>query len=70
MKNSEIKEFTEKELIERLESEKETLVRLRLNHTVSPLDNPLKIRDTKRNIARIMTEIRKRELTDSKQSNS
>ncbi len=70
MKNSEVRELSDKELRERIESEKETLVRMRLNHTVSPLDNPMKIRDTKRNIARLLTEARKRELSSSEQSKS
>ncbi|HYW96284.1 MAG TPA: 50S ribosomal protein L29 [Bacteroidales bacterium] len=70
MKNSEVREFSDKELLERIESEKETLVRMRLNHAVSPLDNPIKLRDTKRNIARLLTELRKRELNSSEQSKS
>jgi len=70
MKNSEVKEFSDKELLERIESEKETLVRMRLNHAVSPLDNPIKLRDSKRNIARLLTELRKRELNSSEQSKS
>ncbi len=62
MKVSEIKELTEKEIFERLQIEKEKLVRLRLNHAVSPLDNPNKLRETKRNIARLETILREREL--------
>ncbi len=65
MKNSEVKELTDKELRERIESEKENLVRLRLNHAVSPLDNPLKLRDVKKDVARLMTELKKRELGQS-----
>ena len=64
MKISEIKELTEKEIVERLQIEKETLVRLRLNHAVSPLDNPNKLKETKRNIARLETILRERELTE------
>ena len=43
MKTSEIKELTTAEIAERLQVEKENLVRLKLNHAVSPLDNPTKI---------------------------
>ena len=64
MKTSEIKELTEKEIVERLQIEKETLVRLRMNHAVSPLDNPNKLKETKRNIARLETILRERELTE------
>ena len=62
MKNSEIVQLTNKELTERLGEEKAILVKLRLNHAVSPLDNPHKLTYSKRNIARLNTEIRKREL--------
>ncbi len=57
MKNSEIKELSTKELKERIDSEKELLTRLRLNHAVSPLDNPIKIRDSRKNVARMNTEL-------------
>ena len=60
MKMSEIKEFTTKELEERIETEKNTLVRLRLNHAVSPLDNPMKLKFARKDIARMMTELNKR----------
>jgi len=61
MKTSEIKELTSKEIVERLQTEEENLVRLRLNHSVSPLDNPMKIRESRRNIARMKTILRSRE---------
>ena len=44
MKTAEIKELTTAEIQERLASEKEALVRMKLNHSISPLDNPLQIR--------------------------
>jgi len=62
MEYSEIKELTAKELLEKLDDQRELLVRMKLNHTVSPLDNPNTIRETKKVIARLKTEIRKREL--------
>jgi large subunit ribosomal protein L29 len=64
MKTSEIKELTNKEIVERLQTEQENLVRLRLNHSVSPLDNPMKIRESRRNIARLQTILRSRELNE------
>ncbi|WP_340114374.1 50S ribosomal protein L29 [Maribellus mangrovi] len=64
MKISEIKELTDKEIVERLQIEKESLVRLRMNHAVSPLDNPNKLRETKRNIARLETVLREKELNE------
>lgn len=65
MKTSEIKELTSKEIAERIQTEKEILVRLRLNHAVSPLDNPMKIKESKRNIARLKTILRNRELNEN-----
>lgn len=65
MKTSEIIELTNKEIIERLQTEQENLVRLRLNHSVSPLDNPMKIRESRRNIARLQTILRSRELNEN-----
>ena len=60
MKNTELIELTDKELNERFDNEKDYLLRLRLNHAISPLDNPMKIMVSRRNIARIKTEINKR----------
>ena len=61
MKMSEIKELSTKELIERIEVEKNTLVRMKLNHAVSPLDNPQKLKFARKDIARMMTELNQRE---------
>jgi large subunit ribosomal protein L29 len=68
MKSSEIKELTTKELEERIDTENTLLTRLKLNHAVSPLDNPLKITQARNNIARLKTELRKRELNESSNS--
>ncbi|RIJ46194.1 50S ribosomal protein L29 [Maribellus luteus] len=65
MKITEIKELTSKEIVERLQSEKETLVRLRLNHAVSPLENTNKLRESKQTIARLNTVLRERELNEN-----
>jgi large subunit ribosomal protein L29 len=62
MKNSEIIQFTNKELLERLDEETAMLTKLKLNHAVSPLDNPHKISNSRRDIARMKTEIRQREM--------
>lgn len=64
MKTSEIKELTVKEIVEKLQVEKENLVRLKLNHAVSPLDNPMKIKVAKKDIARLQTILREIELKE------
>ena len=66
MKTSEIKELTIKEIEERIDTEKTQLLKLRLNHSISPLDNPMKITETRRNIARLRTILRQRNLNENK----
>ncbi|MFW5872241.1 MAG: 50S ribosomal protein L29 [bacterium] len=68
MKNSEVRQLTDKELEERMETEQTNLNTMRLNHAVSPLDNPLKIKDARKNVARLKTEIRNRQIENSKKS--
>ncbi len=65
MKVSEIKELADKELLERIQIEEENLVRLKLNHAVSPLENPLQIKDCRRDIARLKTVLHARELSET-----
>lgn len=55
MKASEIEGLSIKEIEERLDNEKTFLIRQKLNHAISPLDNPMKIRETKKTIARLCT---------------
>ena len=68
MKSSELRELTDKELEERLDSEVSLLVRMKMNHAVSPLDNPNKIVEARRNIARLNTEVRARQLNEQSES--
>ncbi|MEI6047704.1 MAG: 50S ribosomal protein L29 [Bacteroidota bacterium] len=68
MKTSEIKELSASDLIERIDTERTMLVRMKLNHAITPLDNPQKVREVKLTIARLLTELRTREL--NKKSNS
>jgi len=66
MKNSEIIELTTNELVERIGTESEKLTRMRLAHAVSPLDNPNKLKESRRDIARLKTELHKRQLAENK----
>lgn len=65
MKNSEIRELSDKELKGRIGEEKQQLTKLRFSHAVSPLDNPRKIKETKKLIARLLTEQRRRQLANA-----
>ena len=58
-----LKELSDKELQERLEIEQMQLVKMKINHAVSPLENTNVLRISRRNIARINTEIRMRQLS-------
>lgn len=62
MKYSDIKALSLEELKERLSSEKTNGQNLRFAHSISPLENPLKIKESRKNIAKMQTELRKREL--------
>ena len=62
MKNSEIKALSLEELKERVATEKENLQKLKFAHAISPIENPIKIREAKRLVARLHTEIRAKEL--------
>ncbi|MCX6273187.1 MAG: 50S ribosomal protein L29 [Bacteroidetes bacterium] len=62
MKAEVIRELTTGEIKERLEEERKQLTKLKMNHAVSPLENPNKIKAYRKTIARLITELRKREL--------
>ena len=62
MKNSEIKNLKDNELVEQVATEKSNLLRLNFAHAITPLENPLQLKEIKKTIARINTEIRFREL--------
>ena len=64
MKKEEIKELSTADLKERLAQMEKEYLQLKVNHAVSPLDNPAKIIADRRMIARVKTELRARELNN------
>ncbi len=66
MKQSEVTQLTTDELLERIENEREALEKLQMSHTVSQLENPMVLRQKRRDIARLSTELRNRELNVNK----
>jgi len=68
MKTSEIKELSTPDLLERIDTERTMLVRMKLNHAITPLDNPQKVKEMKLTIARLLTELRTRELKQKSNS--
>ena len=68
MKTSEIKELSTQEILERIDNERTSLIRMKLNHAITPLDNPNKIGESKKTIARLLTELHMRELNEKQTS--
>jgi len=68
MKTSEIKELSTPDLLERIDTERTMLVRMKLNHAITPLDNPQKLKEVKLTIARLLTELRTREIIEKPKS--
>lgn len=64
MKIAEVRELSTKELLERIESEALSLDQMRINHTITPMDNPSKIKQLRRTIARMKMDLRQRELNN------
>ena len=62
MDYSVIKELTTDEIQGKLEDETAEIAKLKMTHAVSQLENPMVIRQKRRTIARLNTELRKREL--------
>lgn len=65
MKQEVIRELSTAEIIERLEEERKQLTKLKLNHAVSPLENPNKIKSYRRTIARMLTELHNRKANEA-----
>ncbi|MBA10949.1 50S ribosomal protein L29 [Flavobacteriaceae bacterium] len=62
MKQSEIKELSTAELQEKLGETKKSYSELKMAHAISPLENPIQLRAIRRTVARIGTELTKREV--------
>lgn len=57
MKNSEIKELSLEDINDRIRAEEETLQKLEFAHAISPIENPMKIKSTRKTIARLKTAV-------------
>ncbi|MCC7017822.1 MAG: 50S ribosomal protein L29 [Rhodospirillales bacterium] len=63
MKNKEIQALSEADIQAKIAEEKSALVKMKVNHGVSPLENPALLRNNRRKIARMLTEANKRKAT-------
>ena len=61
MKNSELQSLTVEELRQKLDAEKEGMTKLKFAHAISPIENPMKIRQSRKLIARIETVLKQKE---------
>jgi large subunit ribosomal protein L29 len=61
MKNSEIRGLSLDELKNKLAAEREAYGKLKFAHSITPIENPMKIRETRKLIAQIQTEIKSKE---------
>lgn len=61
MKQEEISKLSVEDLKNRLATTSENLAKMKIGHSVTPLENPIQIRDIRRTIARLNTELQKRE---------
>ena len=61
MKQQEITKMSVEDLRDMISNSSEQLVKMKLAHKVAPMENPLQIRSMRRDIARLKTELNKRE---------
>ena len=66
MKMENIREFTDAELEKELIKMKNELFNLRFQHVTGQLENPIRMKDVKRDIARIKTVVREKEIANAK----
>ncbi len=64
MKNSELRGLNVEELKGKLSAEHDNYSKLKSAHSITPIENPMKIKESRRLIARIQTEIRAKELSN------
>ncbi|MBJ2175053.1 50S ribosomal protein L29 [Aureibaculum sp. A20] len=62
MKQSEIKELAVADIQEKLAGVKKNYSDLKMAHAISPLENPIQLRDLRKTVARLATELTKREV--------
>ena len=66
MKKQDLGQLSTTDIREKIQEQTATLNKMTFNHSISPVENPLKIRGTRREVARMKTELRKRELAEAK----
>lgn len=68
MKNSEILELSTEEIVARINEERASLTKLRFAHTVSAIENPMRIHKVRKDIARLNTELTSRKVQSASET--
>ena len=67
MKASEVRDLSERELMEKISDLKAELFNLRFQHAINQLENPMRLSHVKKDIARVKTVIKQREISAANQ---
>ncbi len=60
MKSSVIREMTTEEVQDALLNERESVSKLKMQHAISPLENPMVLKEKRKDVSRLLTELTKR----------
>ncbi len=60
MENKDIKSLSDQELVDKVKEQKDGLNKMKINHKISPVENPMTIRSNRKLVARLLTEATKR----------
>ena len=63
MKAAEVRELSDADLVNQIDQARQELFNLRFTHVTGQLDNSTRLRETRRDVARLMTELRAREIS-------
>jgi large subunit ribosomal protein L29 len=66
MKQEDIKQLSTADLSDKIKEQKNSLAKLKLNHSVSPIESPATITDSRKTVARLQTELRARQIAEAK----
>ena len=66
MKKADLSQLTTGDLQEKLKEERNSLDKMKFTHTISPAESPARITHSRKSVVRMLTELRKRELADTK----
>ena len=66
MTQADIKNFSTTDLVEKIKEEKTVYSKLKLNHSVSPIESPVYITRSRKTVARLKTEFRARQIAETK----